>query len=162
MNARGPKLYIFDVDGTLRWTHTPGRRFPLSPDDWSLMPNVANVLRAIPWSPDGPWLALASNQPGAGEGLLSASEARDMIAATVRAAIGYIPPRAHIQMCTCPDGSDCTRHKPRPGMLLDALRRFDVPASEGIYVGDQSIDAEAARFARIPFAWAHAYFGWAL
>ncbi len=162
MNSCAPKLYIFDVDGTLRWTHTPGQNFPISPDDWSLLPNVARTLRAIPWSPHGPWLALASNQPGPGEGLLSTEEARDMISATLYAAIGYIPPRTHIQMCTCPADRSCARHKPGPGMLLDALDHFDVLGSDALFVGDQWIDAEAARRAGIQFAWAGDYFGWRL
>ena len=105
----GPKLYIFDVDGTLRWTRIQGQRYPLEPHEWSLMPNVADVLRSIPWSNDGPWLAFASNQPGVGAGLLSAREARDMIAATARSAIGFLPPRTQIEMCTCRDDTECDR-----------------------------------------------------
>ena len=162
MKSSPPKLYIFDVDGTLRWTHTPGHRFPLSSADWSLMPNVADTLRAIPWSTHGPWIALASNQPGPSEGSVTAPDAREMLAATLHAAVGFLPPRARIQMCTCMPDASCARHKPNPGMLSDALHHFNVCGSDALFVGDQPIDAEAARRAGIPFLWAADYFSWCL
>ena len=76
MTYGGFKLYIFDVDGTLRWTRISGQRYPLAGDEWQLMPNVAEKLRAIPWASDaGPRFGIVSNQSGVGEGLLSRHEA---------------------------------------------------------------------------------------
>lgn len=159
MPAR-PKLFIFDVDGTLRWMHTPGRRYPLAVGDWSLMPNVAQVLRAIPWSAESPWLGIASNQPGVGAGIVSEAQARGMIVDTIEEAFGIAPPaRLEIEMCICPDGAECSRKKPNPGMLTELLRKFSVSCTEALYVGDQRIDAEAANRAGIKFSWAQEFFG---
>jgi len=155
---RKPKLYIFDVDGTLRWTRVQGQRYPLAPNEWSLMPNVSSVLRSIPWAVGGPWLAFASNQPGVGEGLISERDAHDMIASTVHDAIGFIPDRTKIKMCTCGYDVECSSRKPNPGMLLASLQDFNVDGSEALFVGDQSIDADAARRAGIPFVWSHVFF----
>jgi len=153
-----PKLFIFDADGTLRWTHIAGQRYPLSGDEWSLMPNVEAIMRAIPWAENGPWLSVVSNQSGVGEGLLDAASARQMLEDTVWAAVGYRPSETEIEMCVCRDNCDCQRKKPNPGMLLSLLDRFSISPAEALYVGDQQIDAEAACRAGVPFRWATDFF----
>jgi D-glycero-D-manno-heptose 1,7-bisphosphate phosphatase len=154
-----PRLFIFDVDGTLRWTHTPGQRYPLADGDWSLMPNVGEVLRAIPWSREGPWLGIASNQPAVGAGLLSEHQARRMIAGALERALGDVGRYAEIEMCVCPDDVACSRKKPNPGMLTVLAKKFAVSRSDALFVGDQPIDAEAAARAGMAFIWAHEFFG---
>ena len=153
-----PKLYIFDADGTLRWTRIAGQRYPLAPDEWALMPNVAEYLSAIAWSSNGPWLAVASNQPAVGEGRLSTELAQCMLTDALIAALGRLPTETRIEMCTCPDWRACARKKPEPGMLTGLLRHYRVAASEAIFVGDQPIDAQAANGAGIRFVEARAFF----
>ncbi len=152
-------LYVFDADGTLRWTRVPGQRWPLHPEEWELMPNVAEVLRALPWGP-GLRLGVASNQHGVGLGQLSTRLAHRMIADTLVRAIGYLPDGCCIQMCTCHPGQDCGCRKPHPTMLRAIMRRFAVPAERTVFVGDQEIDREAARRAGTRFVWAAEFFGW--
>jgi len=48
-------------------------------------------------------------------------------------------------------GEDVAQHKPHPEGLLRALRLLDVHASRAVYVGDHSVDAQAAASAEIPF-----------
>lgn len=60
-DLRRVKLFIFDADGTLRWSTPPGRKYPLNSWEWQLMPGVAAGLSAIAWAREGPWLAIASN-----------------------------------------------------------------------------------------------------
>lgn len=48
-------------------------------------------------------------------------------------------------------GQDVPAFKPEPGGLLLALERLDVAPSDGLYVGDTTIDAEAASRGGIPF-----------
>ena len=153
-----PRLLIFDADGTLRWTTVPGRRYPLGTEEWRLMPGVAWRLRAIPWSEDGPWLAIASNQCGIGEGLLDRDLARRLLVDCVIAATGCLPPRAVIDFCSCADGAPCPRQKPAPGLLTGILRQFPVQADETVYIGDLEIDRVAAERAGIPFRWAGDFF----
>lgn len=47
-------------------------------------------------------------------------------------------------------------HKPKPGMLLQALEDLKVAPSEALLVGDRPEDQEAARAAGVPFRWAAA------
>ena len=44
---------------------------------------------------------------------------------------------------------DVEAPKPAPFMLLEALRRFNVPADEAVYVGDMSVDVQTARGANM-------------
>lgn len=153
-----PRLFIFDADGTLRWTVIPGRKYPLAASEWRLMPRVREVLGAIPWSTEGPWLAIASNQNGVAAGTLSADTALDLMQEMIRAAIGFIPPGTRIGMCMCDERICCRCRKPAPGLLLDHLAHFGVRAGEALFVGDLDSDAEAARRAGIAFRRAADFF----
>ena len=48
-------------------------------------------------------------------------------------------------------GEDVERHKPAPEGLLKASARLEVPLRDCIYVGDNEVDALAARDAPMPF-----------
>ena len=48
-------------------------------------------------------------------------------------------------------GEDIPDYKPDPGGLLLALQRLEVEPADGLYVGDTTIDAEAASRGGIPF-----------
>lgn len=152
------RLYIFDADGTLRWTARPGARYPLHAGEWRLMPGVAERLRAIPFSEQGPWLAIASNQNGVAAGELSEETARQLITDMLREALGSLPPRTRIEMCICNETRSCACRKPAPGLLLRLLAHFGVAAEEALFVGDLESDAEAARRAGVPFAYAAVFF----
>ncbi|HVS39222.1 MAG TPA: HAD-IA family hydrolase [Gemmataceae bacterium] len=45
---------------------------------------------------------------------------------------------------------DVARPKPAPDMLLEALRRLSVGATDSLYIGDMSVDVETARGAGVP------------
>lgn len=49
--------------------------------------------------------------------------------------------------------------KPAPGMLLYAMRLFDVAPSETLMVGDSNEDQDAADAAECNFCWADEFFG---
>ena len=48
-------------------------------------------------------------------------------------------------------GEDVPKHKPHPACLLAAIRSLGVEAGETVYVGDSSVDGEAASRAGMPF-----------
>lgn len=158
MSYSGPKLLIFDVDGTLRWTMRPGGKYPLRADEWRLMPHVNARMAAIPWGADGPFLAIASNQCGVGEGHLTRETALALIEDTIVSAVGFVPPGARIEICTCAEGANCARQKPRPGLLLAHLHHFGFEPADALYIGDLDIDRDAAAAACVPFMTARAFF----
>lgn len=111
MTKRRPKLYIFDADGTLRWTRVPGQVCPYRPDEWALMPNVSRVLRDITRHGSAR-LAIASNQDPVAWGCLSRAAARAMLRDTLIAAIGRVPRGTMIELCTRPHPQLCMQRKP--------------------------------------------------
>lgn len=153
------KLFIFDADGTLRWTTVPGQKYPVETTQWQLMPGVAARLRAMRWDADGPWLAIASNQDGVAAGELSEARAKNLIEEMLVAALGHMPEKTQIALCTCGERADCACRKPAPGLLLRLLAHYHVAAEEALFVGDLESDAEAARRAGIAFMWAGQFFG---
>ena len=54
----------------------------------------------------------------------------------------------------CPHHPDisgpCQCRKPNPGMILQAIREFDLDISECVLIGDKDTDLEAGRLAGIP------------
>jgi D-glycero-D-manno-heptose 1,7-bisphosphate phosphatase len=156
--AGSVKLYVFDADGTLRWTAIPGRKYPLASSEWRLMPGVAARLRAIPWSAEGPWLAIASNQNGVAAGELSEEHARTLIGEMLTEALGCVPENTRIELCTCDERIGCACRKPAPGLLLRLLEHYDVAPADALFVGDLDSDAEAARRAGVAFMWADQFF----
>jgi D-glycero-D-manno-heptose 1,7-bisphosphate phosphatase len=155
-----PELYIFDADGTLRYTTVPGQPCPNRSDEWRLMPNVADIVQAIDWGPGGAAMGIASNQNGVGHGYLTSSAARALLEDTVRAAAGRLPARLAVEMCTCHSSVPCGRRKPAPGMLQSILERFQMTPGHALFVGDLEVDRQAAAAASVPFAWAGDFFHW--
>ena len=47
-------------------------------------------------------------------------------------------------------GVDCDCRKPRPGMLLRAIERFDIDPSRSLMIGDKQGDLDAAAAAGVP------------
>ena len=154
------KLFIFDADGTLRRTTVPGLPSPRSPGEWELMPNVKNTLNQMDWNSGELFLGIASNQDGVSLGDLTKEMAYRLLQDMVAEAIGYFPLHTAIEMCTCRLGMNCRRKKPKPGMLLDIMHKFDIPPKQTLFVGDMEWDLEAARRAGVRFMWAKDFFGW--
>ena len=158
MISEKTRLYIFDADGTLRWTTVEGQKYPLRDDEWRLMPNVKQRLSSIHWSSDGPWLAIASNQNGVAEGLLDEATARKLINDMLIAALGRVPEKTLVELCVCNEQIECECRKPAPGLLLRLLRAHRLTPAEAVFIGDLPIDEEAAQRAGIPFIWARDFF----
>lgn len=155
----GYALYIFDADGTLRWTRVPGQQCPYRPEEWALMPNVRTTLRRLCLR-ERAAIGVASNQDHVARGHLSYALARSMLEDTVVAAVGRLPARCAIELCTCLPRRGCPCRKPGPRMLLDIMARFGASRGATLYVGDLDLDRRAARHAGVGFAWAGEFFGW--
>ncbi|HEX2054498.1 MAG TPA: HAD-IIIA family hydrolase [Actinomycetota bacterium] len=134
-----PRAVFVDRDGTLI------RDVPYNgnPDLVEPMPGAGRALRrlreaAIP-------TAVISNQSGVGRGLLSLDQV-SAVNERVERELGPLGP-----WFICPHGPDeaCACRKPSPGLLLEAARTLNVPASECAFIGDIGSDVEAARAAGV-------------
>jgi D-glycero-D-manno-heptose 1,7-bisphosphate phosphatase len=87
-------------------------------------------------------LIVISNQPDIARGTQDE--------ASVRAMNGHLKRMLHVDdvlFCPHDDEDECSCRKPRPGMILDAARRWDVDLQRSFTVGDRWRDIEAGKAA---------------
>jgi len=136
MPARDLKLVVIDRDGTL---NRDPEDYLHGPDDWEPMPGA---LEAVARLNEAGWrVVIASNQSGLGRGLfdvatLNAVHARmhkALAQAGARVDAVFFCPHAPEEACEC--------RKPLPGLFLQIARRYGVPPSQIVAVGDSVRDA---------------------
>ncbi|MGQ0604557.1 MAG: D-glycero-alpha-D-manno-heptose-1,7-bisphosphate 7-phosphatase [Anaerolineales bacterium] len=90
-------------------------------------------------------VVIVSNQAGVGRGLIT-RETVDSINAAVLHTITVAGGRIDA-VYVCPHRVDevCECRKPKPGLLLQAAREWDIDLSTSIMIGDSAIDMQAAR-----------------
>jgi len=156
MIAPETELIIFDADGTLRYVTVPGQHYPLAEEEQRLMPGVVETMARLPRARLK--FGIASNQHGVALGQITRAKAHALLSEIWRASFFEGAPPVAIEMCTCLPDATCSRRKPMPGMLLALLEKYAVCPQRALYVGDLSIDAEAAQLAEIPFRFASEFF----
>ena len=89
--------------------------------------------------------AVVTNQPDIARGVLTKRENKRL-----RTAIEALFPASTLYL-ECPHDNEagCDCRKPRPGMLLEALRYFDSSADNAIFVGDMWTDVLAGQRAGV-------------
>lgn len=87
---------------------------------------------------EGFLLIVVTNQPDVAKG----TQRRDVVEAMHDVLRSRLPVDA-IRVCWCLEGPDCECYKPKPGLLLDAAREFDLDLSRSFMVGDRWRDVGA-------------------
>jgi len=162
VRPRGPRVILFDADGTLRYCTVEGQPCPNSADEWELIPGVRDTLSGYTWGgpgEEGLGYGIASNQGGVGSGYFSEETARGLLEDTFEAAFGFRAAEGTIEMCPHAPRSGCPCRKPAPLMLRNLFRRYGVEPGEALYVGDMENDRLAAEAAGCGFVWAWEFFG---
>jgi histidinol-phosphate phosphatase family protein len=138
--ARSPAV-IVDRDGVLN-ERPPPAQYVRRPDQIRWLPDALEALRLLN---DAGWrVIVASNQAGVARGAMTESDlarVNEQMRQDAVAAGGRIDA---IYACThgWDDGCDC--RKPRPGLLFQAQRDFDLDLTRTTFVGDDERDAAAA------------------
>ena len=145
--ARRPAV-LLDRDGVLN-ERLPRAEYVRRPEDFRWLPGAREALARF--AAAGYRVIVVSNQAGIGRGLMSEADlgaVHDRMRAEAAAAGGRIDAIYH-----CPHDWDagCACRKPRPGMLFQAQRDFDLDLTRTPFFGDDPRDAEAARAAGCPF-----------
>jgi D-glycero-D-manno-heptose 1,7-bisphosphate phosphatase len=134
---RRPAVFL-DRDGVINRTEVRDGvpRPPASVRDLQILPGVAEALSAL--KAHGYALVVVTNQPDVARG------------STTRQSVEAIHDRISRELCvdailTCfhDDNDDCICRKPRPGLLLQAAREFDLDVASSFMVGDRWRDLEA-------------------
>lgn len=133
------KLVILDRDGVI---NHDSAEFIKNPDEW--VP-IAGSLEAIArLNQAGYNVVLATNQSGVGRGLLDIATLC-AIHDKMHLALAHAGARVEA-VFYCPHAQDagCSCRKPKPGMLEDIARRFNVDLTAAPCVGDSLRDLQAA------------------
>lgn len=152
----GNRGLFCDLAGTLvKMDET--RQLALGPDGKivvELLPGVAERLRPI----RDHLIFVVTNQAGIARGRLRLEQVEAAIAAVDRQ-LGDI--LTGWRICPHDDADRCACRKPGGGMLTELGATYGVDMAGSTMVGDQEIDAAAARAAGVGhFVWAHDFFGW--
>jgi D-glycero-D-manno-heptose 1,7-bisphosphate phosphatase len=136
---RGLRPAVFlDRDGVIVVPEfRDGRSFaPRRLEDFRLYPDAAGSLQKLKQA--GFLLAVITNQPDVGNGLIAHSEVDAMHEIITR----ELPVDA-IKACFHRQVDDCDCRKPKPGMILEAARELGVNLEKSFMVGDRKSDVEA-------------------
>lgn len=143
-DAHAQKLIILDRDGVI---NHDSDAYIKSADEWRPLPGSLDAIARL--THVGYRIAVATNQAGVARGLFDL------------ATLGAIHTKMHQAVVEaggridaiffCPHGpqADCQCRKPKPGMVLEILRRFHGVAEQTYLVGDTLRDLHAASSAGV-------------
>jgi D-glycero-D-manno-heptose 1,7-bisphosphate phosphatase len=139
--AHGLKPAVFlDRDGVIVIPEFRDRRSfaPRRVEDFRLYPEAAAALRRLKQA--GFALAVVTNQPDVGHGLIARADVEAMHEIVAR----ELPVDA-IKSCYHRQTDNCDCRKPKAGMLLAAADELGVDLGRSFMVGDRGSDVEAGR-----------------
>ena len=136
------RAVFIDRDGVInRAVIRDGKPFaPARPEDVELLPGVPEALRDL--HDAGFRLIVTTNQPDVAAGRMTRDDV-EAIHARMRATL----PLDDVRVCYHVDADNCDCRKPKPGMLLDAAREWNIDLERSIMVGDRWRDVDAGRAA---------------
>jgi D-glycero-D-manno-heptose 1,7-bisphosphate phosphatase len=132
-------LVLMDRDGVLNEERAD---FVKSPAELQMLPGAASAVARL--NEAGHIVAMVTNQSVVGRGLIDeAMLAR--IHDALREALASAGARLDLLLvCTDPPWAGGPRRKPAPGMLREAMQRFQAAPAETVMIGDSLRDLEAA------------------
>jgi D-glycero-D-manno-heptose 1,7-bisphosphate phosphatase len=113
---------------------------PAHPCEFELLPGVPEALARLSFA--GLALAVVTNQPDVARGTQTRAGV-EVLNDLVRSAL----PVLDVLTCCHDNADDCPCRKPRPGLLIEAGRRWGLDLSRSFMVGDRWSDVEAGRAA---------------
>jgi histidinol-phosphate phosphatase family protein len=118
-------------------------------EEFEFLPGSLDALRVL--AGHGVRVVVVTNQSAVGRGIISEETLADInsrMVAEVEAHGGRIDA---VLCCPHAPDDDCECRKPRAGLLLEAMRRFEIEPEVSCFVGDSLSDLRASRAAGIPF-----------
>jgi len=133
------KLIVLDRDGVI---NHDSDEYIKSPEEW--LPIEGSLEAIARLNHGGYTVVVASNQSGLArkyfdiDSLTAMHKKMDDMLAKIGGRVDAV--------FYCPHGpdDDCDCRKPKPGMLLEIGRRFNVPLKEVVFIGDSISDIKAA------------------
>ena len=133
------KLVILDRDGTINYDSDDHVR---SPNDWRPIEGSLDAIARLTQA--GYRIVVATNQSGIARGYFDTATLIAIHDTVQRAAMQVGGRIDAFFFCPHDAASGCTCRKPRPGMLLEVARRFNISLKDTYMVGDAHRDVAAA------------------
>ena len=135
---RGTRAVFLDRDGVINQALVsdglPGA--PRTVDEFVVLPDALACLDEL--KRRGFTLIVVTNQPDVARGRQSTAAIEEMHR-RLRAAL----PVDDVLVCLHDDADDCQCRKPRPGLLIEAQRKYGVDLSRSFLIGDRWKDIDA-------------------
>lgn len=140
------KAIFFDRDGVINYR--PVGDYVKSPAEFAFCPDLFDFLLHVK---NLGYLAIViTNQQGVGKGKMSLEELHSVhkyMQDKLLSAIGVC--FDDIYYCTSLASTGDIRRKPNPGMLLEAIEKYNIDITQSYMIGDSESDVEAGRRAGI-------------
>ena len=134
------KLILLDRDGVLNQDRPDSVK---SPDELVLIPGAAEAIAKL--NRQGIKVAVITNQAVVGRGTITLGDL-SAIHGRLHRDLAALGARLD-EIFYCIDAMPSPRRKPAPGMILEALEKFQIHPNETLFVGDDLRDMEAAQAA---------------
>ncbi len=140
--TRAARLIVLDRDGVI---NQDSDQFIKSPDEWRVVPGSLEAIARLNHA--GYRVVVATNQSGIGRGLFDMAML-NTIHEKMHKALAHVGARLDA-VFFCPHTADarCDCRKPKPGMLAEIGRRFNMELTGVPCVGDSLRDLQAAEAA---------------
>ena len=142
--AKEQKCVFFDRDGVVNRAPSPEEYYVLSLERFFILPAFMESLRIV--NKKGYAAVIVTNQRCIERGLITWDELNrihDYLRLSVKEAGLEL-----LDILVCPHGADqCECRKPKPGLFLEASRRYQLDLAASWMVGDSETDVEAGRAA---------------
>lgn len=136
---------LFDRDGVINVPPPPERRYITRPQDFHLMPGIAEAIAAL--NRAGVPVGVVTNQKCVAIGRLRETDLHrihDRMRALLAAAGARVD---DLRYCPHADQDRCDCRKPLPGMILAAAEALRLDLSRSWLIGDQARDITAGKAA---------------
>ncbi len=134
---------FLDRDGTLN--RSIGKRPPNTPDELEMLPGAAEAVAQLHAS--GFKIFVVTNQGGVGLGYMTKKELdaiHDRLREEIEQAGGKIDA---IAACTHKPWAKCGCRKPKPGMILQLAKEYNIDLAVSFMIGDREMDIQAGQAA---------------
>jgi len=141
-------LLLFDRDGVLN-QNPSNEGYVLSPSELIINMGVINQIAKLPKEIE---IACVTNQQCVGKKLLDPEDLHEINSAISNSIVQA--GGKEIEFFVCPHLAilNCDCRKPKPGLILTAMKRFSKTPNETLFIGDKVTDAMAASAAKVKFA----------
>ncbi len=138
----GHKAVFFDRDGVINNVILLGDKphSPRTPEAFVLKDGIQDLVHRLKEA--GYRVFVVSNQPDLARGEIK-QKVLDQMTKRMRSEI----PFDDVYICPHDDTHQCSCRKPKPGMILDASRKWDIDLKASFMIGDTWRDMEAGKAA---------------